>query len=253
MAKAWLNTRAGDLRDTALLGYNIHRDDPNGQDIFNVNRLLKGGMGTSFSLRKYFHFYGTVPGASTFWATCDDQTILKVDAYDYGDESFGAPVLPLLIENVVVAVEQAMTIGGAANTPSVGVLVMQYSSKYDMGRPVITVPPDTSLGAKFPTSGWSGGEISTYEPRLTGMAGATAAPGALGLVPADQADFSGYSSKGRYGRDAIHGGKLFWGSADVFDHLKISVSVTGSNETNAKFYSYLSVFLTGWILPTYEL
>lgn len=256
MGKSWLRTRAGDIRDVDLLQYNDADPDlgSNGK-IFAINRKLKGGMGGAFALRKYFVFTGTVPGSATYWANCTDSVIMAVDAYNSMDESVGAPVLPLLIDNIIVAVEHNMTIGGAANQPTVGVKVAQRSTRYLAmpERNIVTNTPNNFNGATFPTSGWSGGAItSTYDPIVSGIGGVAAPAGALGLIPAEHADYSGSSNKGRWGRDAVGGGKLFWGSQDVFDQLTISCSVTGSNETDAKFFAYFSVFITGWLLPTYE-
>jgi hypothetical protein len=70
-------------------------------------------------------------------------------------------------------------------------------------------------------------------------------------VPYDQADFSGGSSKGRQGKDAVANGGLFWGAEDAFDQLKFGVSVTGSNEMDAVFSANFSIFITGWLLPSY--
>jgi hypothetical protein len=262
MGRSWLRTRSGDIRDFGLVDYPSDASSSDDFNLFNINKNLLGGVGGAFALRKYFYYSGTVVNGTRQEISPlggYDSVVMAVDAYDSGGNSFGATPAPLLINNIVIALEGPIVIAGNSNTPTVGILVAQYSTQYTyLGNPLtqyVISKPSAYYGAEFPTSGWqdSGGN-SAYDPTPHGESTAilTAPPGVLGLVADDHFDQTTYPNKGKRGRDAIANGGLFWGSEDSYDQLRTAVFVTGSSGSNRTFNCYFSVFVTGWILPQYQ-
>jgi hypothetical protein len=257
MAKNWLQSRAGDTKDIDFLHYNGGAANHGGGIIYAVNKQLVGGMGGAFAVKKLITAKATVPGASTYTVKGDDfidncGVLLKVESYDpITGDPMGAPVLPLIINNIVVAVDTSMSIVGTTNTPVVGVRVKQHSTTHStMGLHWyrVIIDPD---GAIFPAAGWETGGASAVYYAAGGAGAGSGYPGALGFVPKDHADWTSETNGGIWTRDAVARGGLFWGNADLYDELHLELDVTGSNETDAVFMAQLSFYMTGWILPRF--